>query len=153
MLAIEKYITTKSLQSHVDNQAKNNSYLDVFKSGFASGTTHGYLNEIGSWIRDGISYSENLCILSRGKNAFSCKGDSGSLVCILCRPGDDRTHDPVVVAAGLLWGGCDYPQKPSWDITYAIPLESILEDVKKFFSEPGTNVDKVEFGNLKAWEN
>lgn len=153
LLAIEKYITTKSLQRHVDNQARYDSYLDVFKSGFASGTTHGYLNEIGSWIRDGISYSENLCILTRGKNAFSCDGDSGSLVSILCRPGDDKMHDPVVVAAGLLWGGCNPTQKDSWDITYAIPLESILEDVKQFFSEPGTDVDEVEFGNLKAWEH
>ena len=162
MISIEKYITVDSLQIHIDkmkrldNQAENDTqpiHLDVFKSGFKSDTTHGYLNEIGSYAKDDLFYSQNLCILSQRKNTFSCDGDSGSLVSILCRPRDDKMYDPVVVAAGLLWGGCNPTQKDSWDITYAIPLEYILEDVKQFFSEPGTDVDEVEFGNLKAWEH
>lgn len=161
MLATEKYIPVDSLQHQVDMIQRLNDQieddtqpfrLDVFKSGFQSGTTHGYLNEIGSYIRDGLSYSQNLCILSQGNHAFSKKGDSGSLISMLCRPGNDKTHDPVVVAAALLWGGCNHIQKTSMDITYAISLEHILKDVKQFFRQLGTDVDKVEICNLDIWE-
>jgi hypothetical protein len=163
MLAIEQYITPDSLQREIDRirrlkneeAAKNTqpTRLSVFKSGFQSGTTYGHLNEIGSYIKNGLSYSQHLCILSQVKgHAFSDDGDSGSLISMLCRPDGDKRHDPVVVAAGLLWGGCNPTQYCASDITYAIPLIYVLGDVKQFFSKPGTDFDRVEFSNLKVWE-
>ncbi|KAI0537056.1 hypothetical protein GGR58DRAFT_514123 [Xylaria digitata] len=157
-LTIDKYIIVESLQDHISMTQRRNSrtrddkalHLNVFKSGFKTGTTHGYLNEIGSYTRDGLYYSQNLCIPPQGKEKFSEDGDSGSLISMLYRSGDDKTHEPVVVAAGLLWGGCN-AQKAARDIIYAIPLEHVLEDVKQFLGQRKINVDEVEFSNLEVF--
>lgn len=135
-----------------NNRAEDDAELrlHVFKYGMMTGTTRGHLNEIASYVSEseGLFYTKNLCIVSQSKNRrFGEGGDSGSLVSLLYRPDDGKTHKPVVVGAGLLWGGCG----SAWDITYAIPLEDVLEDVKEFLSGDRMKVDEVEFSNLKLF--
>jgi len=102
--------------------------IRVLKHGRSSGWTAGSLNEIASdCSRDGgNSSTRELCIINICKNKdaklphFSKKGDSGSLVI-------DLSGRPV----GMMHGGNQLEDWFMAEITYATPIEWLLDDIKQ----------------------
>ncbi|KAI1820505.1 hypothetical protein F4861DRAFT_545464 [Xylaria intraflava] len=148
ILNVTKYITMNILRTMLQEREYEGNAKSpvVLKSGFETGTTAGYVNEISSYTKSDLSstYSPSLCILPQDKEVFGACGDSGSLISLLCQPTGINMR-PVVAAAGLLWGGCEGIHDV-WDITYAIPVEYILDDVKRALG------GDVEIDNLTEWD-
>ncbi|KAF4121954.1 hypothetical protein GMORB2_7547 [Geosmithia morbida] len=101
----------------------------VVMCGQQSGLRTGMVNEVRSVLRNPLPWvsaeSHEMCIIGTkfrgpGRDFFSADGDSGA--CIW----DLRSR-----ACGLLVGGLE-GQTPSTDVSYATPMERLLEDIKSF---------------------
>lgn len=135
----------------------------VYKYGPETGSTCGALNCISSRQHEKLGgIITDYCVISH-KNPFSAKGDSGSAVFgvlplsaadssdgsdgVPQRHGkDDASPDSKVRAAkhnytpvviGIMWGVNDDQWKRSdHDVTYVIPIETILDDIEEYTGLP-----------------
>ncbi|RFU34840.1 hypothetical protein B7463_g1458, partial [Scytalidium lignicola] len=116
---IEQALKITGPEHHMDMKSAR-----VLKHGRTSGWTGGSLNQIRSDCRRGSLITTELCIVNLpSATAFSSPGDSGSLV-----------FDEGGRVVGMLHSGNNIGEEPktySNEITYASPMEWLLEDIKK----------------------
>ncbi|KAI0395950.1 hypothetical protein F5Y17DRAFT_473716 [Xylariaceae sp. FL0594] len=158
-ITIDHYIDTGSLEDRLKDAKDNGSPLEVFKYGFATQLTQGHLNGIPFVANSSGAYTQSMCIIGFKEpslpfkdpgTSFNVKGDSGSLVTLLCHH-KDKAKGVKAVAAGLLWGGDGGGGLLNRSyVSYATPLGWVLEDVKKCFSE--SSDDEVVVDNLTLWD-
>lgn len=112
---LKRHLTLKEMYARQELAEATGKKFVVWKHGRTTHTTFGIASEIDSDYErsDGVVSKELLIIDHEG--VFSDKGDSGSWV-----------WDAEGYVWGLLWGGKDGTR-----FSYAIPMEVVLDDVKR----------------------
>jgi hypothetical protein len=155
--------TLVASDSETDVAEHKKQKLVVYKYGAVTDSTCGMLNCISSrQAEDGTGGTYfKYCIIGfhdQKLSAFSEKGDSGSAIFGLLpvplspsspgaskvakrggKSGANHTYTPGII--GLLWGGIG--RGPVQDVTYATPIEDVLDNIKKHTGRDIVNLQRL----------
>ncbi|KAH8820086.1 hypothetical protein F5884DRAFT_865733 [Xylogone sp. PMI_703] len=126
---IEQALKRTGSEGHMDMMG-----MRVLKHGRTSGWIGGSLNQIRSDCRRGSLITTELCIINLpGTKPFSSGGDSGSLVFDI--------HGRVVAMLHSANRVGDVPVTRSNEITYATPMEWLLQDIRRDMGAHSVTID------------